>query len=955
MKIPNIAKFRGDNKQSWITWVEQFEAHAKALGIENTKWRDILLCSTESTAFSFIAGKISDDNTISYNNLKIELKRRFFGDDYRRTLQNKFRELVFKKGTVVNTFIDQLTQTIRELFDIDERDTINSIAMNHVISNLEEDMRQDAKIFQLSGNKSLENLLEFVVTKMEGNSLQPKFESNISYGTVPMATGGTDDRLDKLEKMMHKMFNKIDNSQPNFNKNTPPSCSYCGKVGHAENKCFKKKKCYSCGKSGHIAKFCLENKHSIKPEVSVTSLENTDPNMLPARRTIVNVEIGGKHVDLLYDTGSQFSIITKQTYDSLPIKPPLMEVKQSGIGIDGHRFQFEGVAYLTINFKKSDGTDYPLFYEPVLVSRNVKSNILGAKTESRFKICIRDLDNQTLVYTTRQDERVVVKCYKEQLNITSAYIEVARTSVIFDNEVKMVKGRIVDRGKFESKIEGDDLFSISGCPEYNGDESFTVSDLTIKELKRRIMVPVENISGKNLTLKKGDICAEINVIRESEIKIDQACSYIPELKTDQLRSGQLNLEEKNKLENILSNYDLEVKSTPISKSKIPYNHEINLTDDIPVVTHPRVIPHSKKQEVYEQIEKMLKDEIIQPSDSPYSSAIVPVVKKDGSIRMCVDYRKLNAKTIPKSYPIPRHEDLFDDFVGAEVFTVLDLSSAYWHIPLREEDKEKSAFVLPKGKYEWLVMPFGLRDAAFSLSYVMDNILKDFEKAKSFFDDCILYGKRVDHLDLLRNVLEKFAEYGIHINYKKCQFMVIECSFVGHVVNNKGVKPQPSKISDIVDFNKPNNIAELRTFLGMVAYCRKFIKDFSDQAACLFDLLKKGKKFLWSDECESCFAYLKEQLRNAELLVHPNFEKPFILTTDASNKAIGFTLFQEVEGDLLPILYGGRALTKAEKNYCTTDKELLGCYFAVQKCEFYLLGNEYAVYTDHEPLEHFVVL
>jgi len=651
-------------------------------------------------------------------------------------------------------------------------------------------------------------------------------------------------------------------------------------------------------------------------------------------------------VKLLYDTGSQFSIITRKTYDSLPVKPPLSAVKQSGIGIDGHKFNFEGVAYLTLNFKKSDGVDYPVFYEPILVSRHVKSNILGAKTESRFKSCVRDFEKQTLVYTTRKDENVIVKCYKEQLNVTSAFIEVARTSVIFDNEVKMVKGKLVDKNNLKSEMEGD-MFSISGC---ESDEKFTVSDLTIKDIQRRIMVPIENNSGKNLTLKKGDICAEVNALKETVINVDQV-AYIPELKLNEVPTDHLLAVEANKLQRILTEYDKNVKTTPISRSKIPYKHEINLTDNVPVVTQPRVIPHSKKQQIYDQIKQMLDDEIIQPSDSSYSSAVVPVIKKDGSIRMCIDYRKLNAKTVPRSYPIPRHEDLFDDFVNAEIFTVLDLSSAYWHIPLRDEDIHKTAFVLPKGKYEWLVMPFGLRDAAFSLSYVMDNILAEFEKAKSFFDDCILYGKREVHLDLLHKVLNKFADYGIHVNYKKCQFMVPVCNFVGHVIDNKGVRPQPAKISEIVTFNRPNNLAELRTFLGMAAYCRKFIMDFSDRAACLYELLKRGKQFIWSEMCENNFVYLKEQLQNADMLIHPNFSKPFVLTTDASDKALGFTLFQEADGKLLPVIYGGRTLTKAEKNYCTTDKELLGCYFAVKKCEFYLLGNEYALYTDHEPLIH----
>ena len=148
-KIPKIAKFRGDNGQSWVTWIAEHEAHVRALGVADNKFRDILLCSTESTAFTFLAQKISDDN-----NVKIEMKRRFFGDDYRRTLQNKFRELVFRKGMMTNAFIDELAKTIRELFDIEEQQTIT---INRIISNLEEDLRQEAKIFQLSWNKSLEN------------------------------------------------------------------------------------------------------------------------------------------------------------------------------------------------------------------------------------------------------------------------------------------------------------------------------------------------------------------------------------------------------------------------------------------------------------------------------------------------------------------------------------------------------------------------------------------------------------------------------------------------------------------------------------------------------------------------------------------------------------------------------------------------------------------------------
>ena len=192
MKIPKVNIFKRDSKQSFITCIVGFEAHTRALDINQEKWRDILRSCTESIAFTFIATKIVEGETITYNTLKIEMKRRFFGGDYRRTLQHKLSELIFRKAINVSTFIEELTKNNREIFEIEDRETIISIA-----SNLEEDMHQYAKVFQLTGNKSLENLLELIVTKTEGNIFKPKSEvTNIAYGSVPIATGESDDRID---------------------------------------------------------------------------------------------------------------------------------------------------------------------------------------------------------------------------------------------------------------------------------------------------------------------------------------------------------------------------------------------------------------------------------------------------------------------------------------------------------------------------------------------------------------------------------------------------------------------------------------------------------------------------------------------------------------------------------------------------------------------------------------
>ena len=308
MKIPKDNKFKRDNKRSFIIWITEFDVNARALDINQNNWRDILLCCTESRAFTFVP------DAITHNTLKIEMKKCFFGDDCCRTLQHKFRELIFRKGGNVNTFIDELTKAIRELFDIEDPEAINSIAINHVVSNLEEDMHQDERLFQLTGDKSLENLLEFIVIKMEGNTHKPKSEvANVTYGSVAIATGGSNDRIDRPEKMISTILKKVDDKTPSQSLNplTKSSqqdiCLFCYKSGHVGSKCFKHRKCYACEKIGNIAKFCAESQQSS----SVALLENTDPNFRPAHCTMVNVEIGGENVQHLYDTESQFLIISK--------------------------------------------------------------------------------------------------------------------------------------------------------------------------------------------------------------------------------------------------------------------------------------------------------------------------------------------------------------------------------------------------------------------------------------------------------------------------------------------------------------------------------------------------------------------------------------------------------------------------------------------------------------------
>ena len=328
-----------------------------------------------------------------------------------------------------------------------------------------------------------------------------------------------------------------------------------------------------------------------------------------------------------------------------------------------------------------------------------------------------------------------------------------------------------------------------------------------------------------------------------------------------------------------------------NKSKIQYEHEIKLRDDEPVAVHARRLPYSQRKEIDSQIEGLLEKGYIEKSNSQYAAQIVPVRKKDGSLRMCVDYRGINSKTVKCNYPVSRLEDLFERVKGCKVFSVLDLKEAYYHIPLKLEDRHKTAFVVADRKFQWVRMPFGLHGASFSLAAAMSSILGDCKEfCGIYYDDSIIFSCDIEsHLEHLKIVFEKFAEFGLLVNLGKCQFIQESVTFLGHILSGEGIRPDIGKVQEILRFSVPKTCSEVKSFLGMASFFRKFVPHFSECAAPLFELLKKSRLFEWTDECERGFNFIKSKLHVPGILVHPQFDCLFIIHCDASGKSIGFML------------------------------------------------------------------
>lgn len=426
-----------------------------------------------------------------------------------------------------------------------------------------------------------------------------------------------------------------------------------------------------------------------------------------------------------------------------------------------------------------------------------------------------------------------------------------------------------------------------------------------------------------------------------------------------LQTEHLNPEECNSLWKICREFtNIFHLSGDTLTSTTTIHHEIRTPENAtPINVRPYRLPYAHRQEIIKQMKELEENKIIQPSDSPWNAPLIVVPKKPDAqgkpqYRVCVDFRRLNQITVGDAFPIPRIDEILDQLGRSRYYSTLDLASGYHQVPIREEDRQKTAFSTDKGHYEFIQMPFGLSGAPSTFQRLMNSVLMGINGVKAFvyLDDIIIYATDLtDHESKLKEVFSRLDKHNLRLQTSKCQFLRREVIYLGHLITDKGVEPDPEKIRCVKDHPTPRNVVEIKQFLGLSGYYRRFIKDYSRISKPLTSLLKKNVPFEWTIEAQTAFDMLKEKLINAPILQYPNFEKEFILTTDASQFAIGSILSQGIPGQDLPVAYASRTLNKAEQAYSTTEKELLSIVWAVKHFRPYLLGREFKIFTDHQPL------
>ena len=358
----------------------------------------------------------------------------------------------------------------------------------------------------------------------------------------------------------------------------------------------------------------------------------------------------------------------------------------------------------------------------------------------------------------------------------------------------------------------------------------------------------------------------------------------------------LSEEEKTKLMSLMSSYqDIFAQNPKRPEGNKIIEHKIVTDDSMPIYQKPRRVPAAWEPEINSQIFDMLDNDIIRPSESPWNSPIILVKKKDNTTRFVCNFRKLNDVTKKDTYLLPHIRDVIDKMAGAVYWTTLDAASAYWSMPLKEEDKEKTAFSVPRGKFEFNVTPYGLCNAGASYQRLMDICLSGLpaERTLAYMDDIAIFSRTFDeHLKDIEAVFSRLRNTGITLKQSKCAFAKESVEFLGYELSMAGIKPQKRLTDTIHDFERPATKKDLKRFLGLAGFYRNFIKDFAEISKPLNKLTSEQVVYQWNPSCERAFISLKNELCSEPTLAFPRCGERFIVEVDASDVAVGGVLSQE---------------------------------------------------------------
>ena len=418
-------------------------------------------------------------------------------------------------------------------------------------------------------------------------------------------------------------------------------------------------------------------------------------------------------------------------------------------------------------------------------------------------------------------------------------------------------------------------------------------------------------------------------------------------------SEEISKSQKDQIQNVMKMHECMFSDVPGKTNVI--SHKVITTTDAPIKQKSYRTPQAMKTKVQEEIDNMLALGVIEEVNSAYASPIVAVTKPNGDIRLCTNYKALNKCTVVDPYEMPRVDEILEDVASAKFITSLDLTKGFYQVPLDCEAKAKSAFVAFGRQYAYNVMPFGMVNSSATFQRLVDEVLMDCKSyCRQYIDDIAIFSNSwEDHLEHVNTVLAKIKQAGLTIKPSKCRFAYQQVTYLGHTVGNGQIKPNIDKLKAVNEFPKPLTKKDVRSFLGLAGYYRKFVTHYEHIARPMINLTKKKEpnKVIWTPECEKSFQDLKTRLTSAPILKAPDFSKPFLLQTDASLTGLGAVLTQ-LDDQLRehPVVYLSKQLKPSEKNYAISELECLAIVWSIGKLRYYLQGRKFTVITDHKALQ-----
>ena len=921
-------------------WIEHFEAVAAINKWDEAAkllWLRVRLVGGAQTAY----GRLPTEAKESYVELKKALKGRFEPEALKERHLAQFQARKKTKTEGWAEFADAVKLLCDKAYPDLEEKARECLALNHYLGQIDNPQiafsvrqRQPKTLMEaVSGTIEMESYLQPKPSRIAQVEPEPAAESVIAaiQNQQTALLGALDKVMEHLEKLEAKA-------------QEPPKGPPAAPRGSSGRRPVIV--CRKCHREGHYARGCAS-----QPLPSGADRQDPEPmSLLPVTHSYrLSGTVNGVPTTFVVDTGASITVLDETLWEKTHRGECSLEpwTGRRLVGVEGTPLHICGVSNVELKFAGET------FHCPVLVARSLTSEAILGLDFLEANNCTLEMADRKLTFPERG---VAVSLYD-----SSPDPELLQARVTIDETLTIPPFSMLETmARVNGKVRGQ-TWLLQECRTKQ--LPVKIANGLVNSTCDQVPVRVLNPSPDSRVVYKGTKIATVEGVndepRQTILAVQPEAREVSRTKRQALSkmmekcASDLGAEQKEQLLQLLIEFaDIFADEGELGRTdRITHNID---TGSAPLIRQPvRRVPVCQKAEIKDLLADMEKKDVIRPSNSPWASPIVLVRKRDGSHRFCVDYRKLNAVTRKDAYPIPRIDDTLDTLSGACWFSTLDMVSGYWQVEVGEKDREKTAFCTPYGLYEFNVLPFGLCNGPATFQRLMDLVLSGLQMSQClvYIDDVIVVGRTFDeHLCNLREVFGRVRGAGLKLKPSKCAFLQERVYYLGHEVSRKGVATDPTKINQVAHWPVPQSVKDVQKFLGLASYYRRFVRNFASIAKPLHRLTEKTATFEWTVECQAAFAELRHKLCTAPVLAFPDFTKPFILDTDASNTGIGGVLSQlDEQGQEHVIAFASRTLSKSERRYCVTRRELLAVVVFTQQFRPYLLGREFTLRTDHSSL------